>query len=208
MGVPLVVYVAQDEFEQAMRDPNNLVEIHRELKTGPGRRTREVALNRAIVVLSVAAWQAYVQDVAKAALHHIRPAPGDPQGGYPVLRGQVLSSVHRFATPNAENTRDLLLHVGFDPWPSWVWMQGPAKVTSTQARERLNRWIRVRNAIAHGDDLPDEPVLSKTDSGAPSLRLRNARACISFFQHLAAASTDGLGDILPPRPRRKARRPR
>lgn len=196
MAGSLMVFVARAEFVQAMRDPNNLVVIHRTLRRGPGKRTREVALNRAIVVLSVAAWQAYVQDVAKAALDGMRPPRAEPQGSFRVLRASLLNSVNRFATPNAENTRDLLLHVGFDPWPSWGWREGPGTLTSTQVCDRLNLWLRVRHAIAHGDRLPDVPMLSTTASGERSIRLSNARACISFFERLVDATHGGLDESL------------
>lgn len=194
---PLLLFAAQREFYRAMSDPLDLIEIHRDLRTGPGRRTREVALNRAIVVLTVAAWQAYVQDAARAALNRIRPPKGTPQGAYPVLRGQVLSSVGSFATPNAENTRVLLLHVGFDPWPSWAWREGSISLTDLEVRERLNHWLKVRHSIAHGDDLPRVPVLAKTNDGTSTLRLRNARACVRFFERLTEATTSGLSGVLP-----------
>jgi hypothetical protein len=65
-----------------MEDPHNLVAIHRELRQGPRRRTREVALNRAIVMFSVGAWQAYVQDVVTTAYDLLAPPAGQPQGWY------------------------------------------------------------------------------------------------------------------------------
>lgn len=175
-----------------MEDPQNLVAIHRELRQGPGRRTREVALNRAIVMFSVGAWQAYVQDVVTKAYDLLAPPAGQPQGWYLVGRGQLELAIGRYNTPNAENTRDLLLHVGFDPWPAWTWREGPVRLAPVDVRNRLNRWLRVRHAIAHGDDLPSVPMLRMTRAGVPSLRLANAEACIVFFDRLVNATTDGL----------------
>jgi hypothetical protein len=51
------------EFDRAMVNPRNLVEIHKALNKGPGLRVREMSLNRGIVVLTVAAWQAFLEDL-------------------------------------------------------------------------------------------------------------------------------------------------
>ena len=65
--MPLHLFAVREECRSTMEDPRNLVAIHRELRQGPGRRTREVALNRAFVMLSVGTRQAFVQDVVTTA---------------------------------------------------------------------------------------------------------------------------------------------
>ena len=192
LGVQLRLYVVHTDFEAALADPRNISEIHRDLRQGPGRRIREVALNRAMVVLTVAAWQAFLQDAARVASEILKPEQGEPQGGYRVLRALLLQNINTFSTPNAENTRDLLLHVGFDPWPAWHWVEGPVHLDPDHVRTRLNAWLRVRHAIAHGDDLPDVPMLAHSARGGRSLRLANAEACLHFFERLERTTVDGL----------------
>jgi hypothetical protein len=185
------------EFETAMRDPQHLMEIHQDLNPGPGRRVREIALNRACVVLSVAAWQAFVQDLAKAVLVDLEPPPGDPsRPQYRILKAMVMSATQRFSTPNSENTRELLMTVGFDPWPHWTWRLGPTTLSPTEVRDRLNAWLRVRHSVAHGDDqLPDEDVLTAT-TGGRTIRRINALRCMRFFRDLASTTERGIRAVL------------
>jgi hypothetical protein len=196
VAVPLLLFAARDRFKAAMADPENLVRIHRTLRQGAGRRTREIALDRAIVVFSVAAWQAFVQDSARAALDLMRPQGGSAQGSYQVLRALLLRSLGTFSTPNSENTRDLLLHVGYDPWPYWEWREGRYRLRSVDVRQRLNHWLQVRHAIAHGGKLPIVPMLRRTGAGSPTLRLANAKACMVFFDRLTEVTTNGLAKEL------------
>jgi hypothetical protein len=50
------------DFTRATRHCDNLVELHRKHgRPGKGKRDKETTLNRAVVVLTVAAWQAVVQ---------------------------------------------------------------------------------------------------------------------------------------------------
>jgi hypothetical protein len=150
-----------------------------------------MSLNRAVVVLSVAAWQAYVQDLAREALHSFHVPQGEQgRAAFLVLRAEVLNASHNFSTPNAENTRDLLLRLGFDPWPHWNWQAGPACFSTTKVRNCMNEWLRVRHAIAHGhDELPDVYVLPQLLSGGRTLHRSTAEACMRFFARVVAAST-------------------
>jgi hypothetical protein len=66
-----VIQLAENEFVQAMGDSRNLIAIHKDLNQGRGRRIREVSINRAVVVLTVAAWQAFCQDLVAEILDSI-----------------------------------------------------------------------------------------------------------------------------------------
>lgn len=175
---------AHKKFETAMTDPANLVAIHKKVKTGKGKRVEELALNRAIVVLTVAAWQAYVQDITSEAIDLLKPA-GPPMQQWNLTNAQVARAIQRFSTPNADNTGDLLLFVGFDPRPFWAWKVGQENLSPASACERMNRWLQVRHAIAHGHDaLPDVPMLAKLSDGSRALRRANAEACMAFFERV------------------------
>src|SRR5687768_1510049 len=117
---------AVSNFRRATRHCDNLITIHRGYG-GPaqGRRDEEVSINRAVVVLAVASWQAIVEDYTIACVDLSAPAPGGPlsTASYAVLAGRVRKEVNDFATPNAENTRRLMIGAGFDPRPLWTWKQ-------------------------------------------------------------------------------------
>jgi hypothetical protein len=193
-----VIEDAREEFDRAMQDSRNLVEAHRALNPGRGRRFRELSINRAIVVLTVAAWQAFVEDLLDEIVMHLQPPPGDlALPHWRIIRAETTQAIDRFSTPNSEGTRDLLLRGGFDPWPFWAW-DGRWPLTSPQARDRMNQWLRVRHAIAHGDAaIPVEPVLSTKPSGEATVTLANAEACMTFFEHVVEGTTRGAVAAFP-----------
>lgn len=185
---------AAANFARATRHCDNLVEIHRN-HGGPnkGRRDKETSINRAVVVLTVSAWQAVVQDITKACLHISNPGPTSPHVGmFRLLSGRTMSEIGLFSTPNHENTKKLLTSVGFDPRPHWTWV-GPGRTGTVRPHDvetKINEWLKVRHAIAHGHaTLPQVQVLqavreATTPPDDPSLRLVDVEQCLSFFRHL------------------------
>lgn len=59
---------ARSSFETQLALVDQLIAIHGKLQAGRGRRYEQDALHRAGVVLTVAAWQAYVEKVIGEAL--------------------------------------------------------------------------------------------------------------------------------------------
>lgn len=146
---------AKDRFERAMGHGDAIVQVHRTHGGGgKGFRTLEPSLNRAILVLAVAAWQTAVQDLTTAALDHAYRAGGTGVGA--LLRGQVAQAVGGFSTPDAQKGRALLNLVDVDPYPHWTWRQmggqgvGAITVTPARAGEMTDDWLRLRHDIAHG----------------------------------------------------------
>ncbi|NTW39430.1 MAG: hypothetical protein HGA44_06005 [Cellulomonadaceae bacterium] len=184
---------------------DHLVAVHRH-RGGPGRRYEEMAINRAIVVLAVAAWQAAVEDMVTAALDAGTPAAGSPltKGSYDLLAGSAKSAVARFSTPNAEKSRELFLLVGYDPRPTWVWATGRfgrENHTPADVANRLNQWLKLRHAIAHGaSELPALAVLDAIRTGRkkanPPLVLRDAENCLGFVRRLTKATGAGMAHHL------------
>ena len=202
---------AAGNFERATRHCENLISVHRgHGGPGRGRRDEEVSINRAVVVLAVASWQAVVQDFALACLDLSAPAPGgsiSPKT-YAVLAGRVKTEIGSFSTPNAQNTRRLLQAAGFDPRPTWTWTQrggrarGMVTWTPSDADQRLNEWLRLRHAIAHGHEtLPQVDALQavrgrRNPPTDPVLRLVDAEQCLAFFRRLTRLTAAGLAKHL------------
>lgn len=199
---------AAANFLRAMRHCDNLIAVHR-ASGGPdrGKRDEEVSINRAVVVLAVASWQAVVQDLTLACVDLSAPAAGSPLSAtsYALLAGRVRKEVSDFATPNAQNTRRLMIGAGFDPRPSWTWRQsggrGQGIVTRSpaDADQRIDDWLKVRHAIAHGHAvLPQVAALQAVRQNPahppvePALRLVDAEQCLAFFRRLARLTSEGL----------------
>jgi hypothetical protein len=205
---------AAHNFRRAMVHCDNLIEVHRAYRKAPasvvaaasglsvaqaaqgvaGRRYKEISVNRAVVVIAVAAWQAAVQDMTLAILDHSAPGPGAamPSAAYNVMAGQITHAVDLFATPNGEKCRQLLKSAGFDPFPYWSWTVGRASYKSHEALSRLNQWVQLRHKIAHGEEpLPAYDALECVREangpfvGSPILRLVDAESCVAFIRRMA-----------------------
>ena len=131
-----------------LRDADQLRMASRQLPAGiPGRPLRVAALNRAIVVTCVSAWEAYIEELLRESLNVLRPAV-PPLGLWPALNASVRGQLGRFNTPNSENIRLLISDaVGLqDIQTSWAWQN----CTSVQAGQRLAETMTLRHQIAHG----------------------------------------------------------
>ncbi len=98
------VDAAVQNFRRATEHCDNLIKVHR-ASGGPdrGRRSTESSLNRAVVVLAVASWQAVIQDYTRACLESGTPGPASPisKQTYDVIAGRVRKEIENFSTANA-----------------------------------------------------------------------------------------------------------
>ena len=204
------VQQAVDNFDLALKHCDNIVGVHR-AHGGParGRRVQEVSLDRAVIVLAVAAWQAAVQDLTTALLDTAKPTGPTSLdvARYNVLTGPVRKAIGDFATPNASNTRKLMLSAGFDPRPHWKWVAAGGRGRQlvswnpTHVDARLDDWLKVRHALAHGhESLPVVQALLavrvKGVTSDPALRLDDAEACVRFLNRLVSLTAAAIATEL------------
>ena len=95
--------------EQLLLDAEELDDAHTELRTGnPGRQYGLASLNRAIVVMSVSAWESYVEELMRESVLVLRP-PGPPFAApWPALNAYVAGRLGNFNTPNQHNVEQLV----------------------------------------------------------------------------------------------------
>jgi hypothetical protein len=193
-----VVQVYESVFERALGDPTRLVALHRRIQQGRGRRSEELtSLNRAVIVVSIAAWQAYIEALVRAIIDFLGP-PADlttPGTTLKVVwegrRTEVEEMLQRYSTANSANTLKILRAVNFDPEPAWGWGAGRGRLTPGQVKNRLDLWVKVRHTIAHGSSLPPSAkrLLTENKSGL-TVRLKDAESCLNFIRRLAAATDE------------------
>lgn len=184
---------ALSEFNVAIQDPENLLLIHREINKNPGRRWREPTLNRAIVVLTVAAWQAFVQDLVLALLENLVLQKGEPGWAlYKLVDGSTKSALGRFNTADSQRSLDLMLNVGFDPVSAWTFTIGsPQRSYSPDTvRKEIDGWLAIRHKIAHGASLPESELVSGRPKSGPSLYRKDAERCVEFFRVVTGRTAD------------------
>ena len=190
---------ASRHFLQLTEYVQQLIDIHAHLQSGRGRRYRQDSIHRAGVVLTVAAWESYVEAVIREAFVAISPPAGAPAHAVCVHRLAQVTANKQAAdlnTPNAENIRRIMQDtVGFDPWSAWSWSAPRRRWASNQIVERLNSWLKIRHTVAHGSDLPQFNWI-RSPQGRYRLNLVLLRECRSFFNHLVEQTDAGLGRFL------------
>ena len=138
-----------DRLETVLADADEINTGHGTLRTGnPGRQFGLGALNRAVVVMCVSAWEAYVEEVVKECLGILRPA-APPLGVWPAHNASVRSQVGRFHNPNVQLTQTLIRDcIGIDDITQyWSWHRSSPE----RVRERLDEAIKFRHRVAHGE---------------------------------------------------------
>lgn len=183
-----------ENLENQLDYVDQLIEIHEKMQQGPGRRHRQDALHRSGVVLTVAAWQAYVESLLKEVLNIIEVSlynqnPSPPQWVQQVFslqKGNAFSELGKFNTPNSQKTENLFLKsIGFEPWASIAWKSGRRDWNSAEIKFRTDAWLRIRHAIAHGFSLPPNIKWINGDNGRPRLNLKLLKECKAHFLYVA-----------------------
>jgi hypothetical protein len=102
----------------------------------------------------VAAWEYYIENIALEFLD-VTSNPLDQKFHlfHELLRKNCEEKLKHFNTPNAENSRELLIAIsGFDTWQYWIWRRRNKNALET--RELLNQVLKVRHSFAHGFQMP------------------------------------------------------
>lgn len=130
-----------------LQDAGELEAAHRRLRTGAvGRQWGLGALNRAVIVSSVSAWEAYLEAVILEVIDAARPRGAT--GVWAIWRASASTAIRRFHNPDPDNAVTLLRDcLGLqDVRVHWRWRN----CTSTSARSRLKAALRLRHEVAHG----------------------------------------------------------
>jgi len=165
-------------FRPLRSDALDLIGAHQTGATGiQGRQWNLSGVNRAIVVVSVASWQAYIEAVVKECLDELKPA-GSQLGVWPALNASGRSAVGRLNTPNSQNVIKIFSEcLGLNGIRQyWRWQAN----TPTQSVDRLDSYLRIRHKVAHGS-IP-----------RPQVQHSQAKTISKFFERLAEKTDSGL----------------
>lgn len=142
-------------------------------RLGPGRGRRFwAAVNRAVVVACVSAWEAYLEELLREALAVVRQST-QPPGVADVLGALAGRAVGRFHTPNPANAKALYAdYLGLpDLRAAWSWRGAPPP----RVRTRLDEIMLLRHRVAHGVN-PRPPVSPEVTRLLPEFFRRLGRA--------------------------------
>lgn len=180
---------ARAKFEGLLDYVSQLLEIHGRLQAGRGRRFLQEALHRSGVVLSVAAWEAFVEDLARNVLEvtgPARPALPHMRRRHEIGHSFVRKKIEQLRTPDAANVRSLYRDAfGFDPTIGWSWRAPRRRWDVRQMADGPGDWLRIRNAVAHGDTLPQNIIWLRGPGGQTRLVRGHLKECVAYFRNLA-----------------------
>jgi hypothetical protein len=178
---------------QLLRDATELDTIHTQLRTGnPGRQYGLASLNRAAVVISMSAWESYIEELMRESLQALHPG-SSALGAWPALNAYILGLLGRFHTPNSENVAELIsrcLSLA-DIRLTWGWRN----CTPGQAATHLDNALTHRHEIAHGVN-PRPTIHNNYSSWLPGF-VRRLANCTDSAVRSHLVNTHGLANPWP-----------
>lgn len=200
------------DFLENLAEVNLLIDIHAEIAgPGPGRKYDVEVLNKSAVVLVVACWEAFVEDLATAALTHLVHCGKDhtvfPQkvldkigskhsgpaawklagnGWKKVLKDNlvemVAKTIGKLNTPRSSQVDELFAgSIGFDNISEYWKWQGR---TADKSRQDLDHLVNLRCSVAH------------RVRHAGSVRKKDVQRAVDLVSRLAARSTNVVAEYL------------
>ncbi len=188
---------AHDRFEEMIAWVDQLIQIHARLRNGAGRRHKQEALYRAGVVLSIAAWETYVEELLRVCYGVIEadsnaiggggltPIPNWARHAFSLKKIDLGNNLKQFNTPNPNNVAKLMKQwLSFDPTSSWSWTWRRGAWSAGQVSTRLDNWLSIRHGVAHGGGLPTNLNWLHDPRGRARLTLQHLKDCREIVQHV------------------------
>lgn len=175
--------VSLQNFKFAISDAEELMSCYDSKNQSESESAPEV-LKRATLIMTLTAWETYVEDIAEELFKSKFGALiGSHVGNY--MEEQFSIKLKTFHNPDSLKTKKIFLEFfGVDVTEKWVWnnYQHP-----DQVRSALNKWIKKRGEAVHR---------AKTDLTKPHIVKRDElEKCLRFFSELATATDKALLDV-------------
>ena len=190
---------ALDTFTRQQAHIEQLIEVHEaNNRRKPSARRDYSALSHAGVVFCVAFWQAYSTNVVAEVYDEVDSLIKNPDSNIASWNKSVFElnrkslEGRRLNTPNSRNVinffRDTL---GFNPAKKWdiekrthqKWDEGAYGIS-----DRIDFWLSVRHAVAHGFELPLDTRSKATKNKKFNLTYHSFLECQNFFNFLVIAT--------------------
>lgn len=177
---------AKISFDYGIQDAEDLLGHFDSINTQPPPGNAEV-LKRAALVMTLAAWETYVEDrVAEGLAKKLSIVSGSYTGNF--IEKRLQNDLKQFHNPNAEKTKKLFLeYLEVDVTHGWKW----ANTDPVKAKKLLNEWIAKRGDAVHRS----KPV--NNGSPVPHLVKRDELVkAIRFVKELVNATEAYLNENL------------
>lgn len=172
--------LAFENFKIAINDSEQILQAYDRLNREriDGRDPEE--LKRAALIMTLTAWETYVEDRVKEEVDsRLRALDGSQVAKY--IRKQLEKDLKTFHTPNSQRTKHFFEDfVSKDVTEHWSW--GNHEVEDVRAK--LNEWIKKRGDAVHR---------SITDKQSSHLVSRDdMKKCVNFFRQLVEVTDRAL----------------
>ncbi|MDO6613845.1 HEPN domain-containing protein [Shewanella sp. 1_MG-2023] len=175
--------ISLNNFKLAISDAKDLVECYDLLNANIDTSPPE-ALKRAALIMTVTAWETYVEDIATEIFtSKFGALKGCHIGNY--LERQFSSKLKMFHNPGSQKTKEIFDEFfGVNVTESWVWN---SYQTPKQVKQTLDSWLKRRGEAVHR---------SQIDITKPDLIKRNELdKCIRFISELVEITDKALESV-------------
>ena len=166
-------------FKRAISDAQQLIICYDQLNKPPELVAPEV-LKRAALIMTLTAWETYVEDVAAELFEKkFSMLKGSPIGHF--MESQFEKRVKMFHNPDSQKTKQIFEEFyGIDVTEHWTF----ANYIPEQARNQLNQWIKKRGEAVHR---------AQTDFTQPQIvNRKELDKSVRFFTELVAKTDEVL----------------
>lgn len=167
-------------FKRAISDAQELLTCYDTLNANNSTNLVPEVLKRACLIMTLTAWETYVEDIATELFNNKFGAlKGSQIGNF--MEKQFNNRLKMFHNPDSQKTKQIFEEFfGVDVTEQWAWSNYIPK----QARETLNSWLKKRGDAVHR---------AKIDLIQPQIVKRDELdKCIRFITDLAIATDKAL----------------
>ncbi|EJG1872462.1 hypothetical protein BS053_RS01675 [Vibrio parahaemolyticus] len=174
---------AKNVFDVSIQDAERILEAYEHMKNIPDLGRDPEELKRAALIMTLTAWETYVEDkISEEVASQTKVLQGSQIGTF--ISNSLEKELKFFHTPNSKKTKDLFERfLGIDVTVSWSW---PGYEDQEKTSAKLNEWIKKRGDAVHRSvtDKQSSHLISKPE----------AEKCIKFFKNLVDVTNRALGE--------------
>lgn len=171
---------AKDNFDIAIQDAERILDAYDKLNRDRIDNRDPEELKRAALIMSLTAWETYVEDrITEVLQNQMRTLDGSQVARF--VTETLKRELKFFHTPNTRKTKELFERfLNIDVTAGWSWAGFETK-TSTA---RLDEWIKKRGDAVH------RSVMDKQSGHLVSRE--DMKKCVTFFKNLVEATDKTL----------------
>ncbi|MUK28429.1 HEPN domain-containing protein [Aliivibrio fischeri] len=175
---------AKKVFELAISDAEELISCYDCMNNNENDYRPPEALKRATLILSLTAWETYVEDVVSELISvKYSMLMGSQLGN--IITSKLNEHLKIFNNPDSKKTKHLFHEFfGIDVTEAWVWGNYHK---ADEARAALNKWLKKRGEAVHRAQIDKQSThIVKRDE---------LDKCIRFFRELVEVTDNRLSQL-------------